>query len=82
ARERAHLVDPADEALFQALRQRRLELARDQGVPPYVIFHDATLVEIARDKPRDLWALARLPGVGKAKLDRYGPAFLDVIAGR
>jgi ATP-dependent DNA helicase RecQ len=81
-RDRAHLVDPADEQLFQALRQRRLELAREQGVPPYVIFHDATLIEIARDKPRDLRSLSRLPGVGRAKLERYGPAMLEVVASR
>ncbi|MEO3434761.1 DNA helicase RecQ [Inquilinus sp. CAU 1745] len=81
-RSRAHLVDPADETLFQALRRRRMELAKEQGVPPYVIFHDSTLIEIARDKPRDYNDMARLPGVGRAKLDRYGAAFLEVVAGR
>ncbi|HMN15951.1 MAG TPA: HRDC domain-containing protein, partial [Bellilinea sp.] len=64
------------EALFQALRSHRLALAKEQGVPPYVIFHDTTLVEMARAKPRSLDDLARLSGVGRAKLERYGEVFL------
>jgi ATP-dependent DNA helicase RecQ len=71
---------PGDEALWQALRQRRLELAREQGVPPYVIFHDATLLEMVRRRPRDLAALGLIPGVGRSKLERYGETFLAVIA--
>jgi ATP-dependent DNA helicase RecQ len=78
---RATLDQPQDEALFQTLRRRRLELAKAQGIPPYVIFHDSTLVEMARLKPRDRQALGRLRGVGAAKLERYGDAFLAVIAG-
>ncbi|MBI1208751.1 MAG: DNA helicase RecQ [Azospirillum sp.] len=68
-----------DPVLWQALKARRLELAKAQGVPPYVIFHDSTLAEMARALPRDLDAFARLPGVGARKLDRYGDAFLAVI---
>ncbi len=49
-------------------------------MPPYVIFHDSTLVEMARAKPRDMHALGRLSGVGSAKLERYGESFLRVIA--
>ena len=71
---------PADEALWQALRTRRLELAREQAVPPYVIFHDATLLEMVRRRPRDLGALSVIPGIGRSKLDRYGEIFLQVIA--
>jgi len=71
---------PGDEALFASLRARRLELAREQGVPPYVIFHDATLLEMVRRRPRDLASLAVIPGVGRSKLDRYGETFLAVIA--
>jgi ATP-dependent DNA helicase RecQ len=71
---------PADDALWQALRARRLELARAQGVPPYVIFHDATLLEMVRQRPRDLAALGLIPGVGRSKLERYGETFLAVIA--
>jgi ATP-dependent DNA helicase RecQ len=71
---------PVDDALWQALRARRLELARAQGVPPYVIFHDATLLEMVRQRPRDLAALGLIPGVGRSKLERYGETFLAVIA--
>jgi ATP-dependent DNA helicase RecQ len=69
----------ADQALFEKLRARRLELARAQQVPPYVIFHDKTLADMAARCPRSLAELAATPGVGEAKLARYGPAFLEVI---
>jgi len=71
--------DPAEASLFQALRARRLELAREQGVPPYVIFHDATLTELAHARPRSMTEFATIPGVGQAKLLRYADAFLEVI---
>ncbi len=74
------IQNPADEALFQALREARMELARAQGVPPYVIFHDATLVEIAVRRPGGLQDLADIPGIGAAKLERYGAAILEVVA--
>ncbi|MCW5715861.1 MAG: DNA helicase RecQ [Bauldia sp.] len=70
---------PGDE-LFDALRAERLRLAREQGVPPYVVFHDATLRALAAAKPRDISGLADIPGIGRSKLERYGPAFLKVIA--
>ena len=73
-------IADADRALFEALRQKRTELARAQNVPPYVIFHDRTLVELAAARPASRAEMARIPGVGEAKLDRYGPAFLAVIA--
>ena len=80
---RAVTFEDADqEALFQALRAKRLALAKAQGVPPYVIFHDATLAEMARARPSALPQLAVISGVGEAKLDRYGEAFLAVIAGQ
>ncbi len=69
-----------DAALFQALRERRMEIARTQNLPPYVIFHDKTLIELAGAKPTSRAEMAKVPGVGDAKLDRYGPAFLEVIA--
>ena len=64
----------ADEApgLFEALRAWRLERARADAVPPYVIFHDRTLTAVAERRPRDLADLATIPGIGPAKLDRYG----------
>ncbi len=74
--------DPAtwDEALWEALRAHRLELARAQGVPPYVIFHDATLREMVEHRPRTSEELAAITGVGETKLRRYGDDFLAVIA--
>ena len=78
-RSQAALEDPDDQALFQTLRAKRTELAKAQGVPPYVIFHDSTLAEMARHRPAGLDAFAQLPGVGQSKLTRYGEAFLEVI---
>ncbi|MFO1074787.1 MAG: DNA helicase RecQ [Geminicoccaceae bacterium] len=68
------------EALFQELKRWRLETARAQGVPPYVIFHDATLVAIAEARPASRHALHGLPGLGTAKLERYGEAILAIVA--
>lgn len=73
-------LDEADQTLFQALREKRTEIARDQNVPPYVIFHDRTLIELATARPNSLSQMAKIPGVGDVKLDRYGEAFLEVIA--
>jgi ATP-dependent DNA helicase RecQ len=70
----------ADQPLFEALRAVRRELAADAGVPPYVVFHDSTLRAMATSRPGDRDALARVPGVGASKLDRWGPAFLAAIA--
>jgi ATP-dependent DNA helicase RecQ len=57
-----------------------MELAREQGVPPYVIFHDSTLVEMMSLHPHTLDEMARVSGIGQAKLARYGAAFLQVFA--
>lgn len=65
--------------LFGALRALRLELAREQGVPPYVIFHDTTLIELAERRPLDHFSFAQVPGVGQAKLERYADRFIEVI---
>ncbi|MEI6419881.1 MAG: RecQ family ATP-dependent DNA helicase, partial [Sphingomonadales bacterium] len=75
-------VAEADMALFEALRALRRQLAADAGLPPYVIFHDSTLRAMAATRPTDATALARIPGVGSAKLGLYGDAFLAVIRGR
>ena len=69
-----------DHDLFQALRHKRMEIARLQNVPPYVIFHDRTLIEMAAARPSSRLELAQVAGVGESKLARYGPAFLQVIA--
>jgi ATP-dependent DNA helicase RecQ len=68
-----------DQGLFGALKALRLSLARAQSMPPYVIFHDSTLRAIAEQRPRDLAALAEIPGVGRSKLERYGAQFLAVV---
>ncbi len=69
-----------DDPLWQALKARRMELAREQGVPPYVIFHDSTLLEILSRKPQTLDEMTQITGVGQAKLAKYGDAFLQVVA--
>ncbi len=65
-----------DQPLFESLRALRLQLAEEQGVPPYVIFHDATLSEMARKRPAGLQEMAYISGVGESKLARYGQQFL------
>jgi ATP-dependent DNA helicase RecQ len=70
-------VDPA---LWDALRAKRRDLAAEQNVPPYVIFHDATLIEIAHHKPQSLDEFLTIPGIGERKMARYGDDFLEVLA--
>ena len=72
---------PERQRLFDALRAHRRELAKAQGVPPYVIFHDVTLEAMAEQQPCTLDEFAALPGVGEKKLERYAAAFIEVIAG-
>ncbi len=72
-------LDPLDQPLYEALRERRTELAQEQGVPPYVIFHDSTLREMAALRPQSLRELHTVSGVGEQKLARYGEIFLAVI---
>jgi ATP-dependent DNA helicase RecQ len=67
-------------SLWTELRAWRLEEARRQELPPYVIFHDATLTEVARRRPASLEALADIPGFGRSKLERYGKAVLAIVA--
>ena len=71
----------ADQMLFEQLRQLRKQLADAAGVPPYVIFHDSTLRELAQRKPSTLDDFATIPGVGQTKLVRYGAAFIEVLVG-
>ena len=77
--EPAVALDPADAALFDALRALRRELAAEAQVPPYVIFHDATLREMAHLRPASHAELGDIPGIGARKLEAYGDYFLDVI---
>jgi len=66
--------------LFEALRSQRKKLAEEQGVPPYVIFGDASLVEMSQKRPATAAEFLDINGVGQVKLERYGATFLDVIA--
>ncbi len=79
ASSRARPLPGESEALWEALRERRRELAASQGVPPYVIFHDASLKEMAEHRPRTLEEFATIPGVGEKKLNRYGRVFVELI---
>jgi ATP-dependent DNA helicase RecQ len=72
-------VPDDDRDFWEALRGCRQLLAAEHKVPPYVIFHDATLLQIMARRPRDAGELLDISGVGQAKLQRYGEAFLNVI---
>jgi ATP-dependent DNA helicase RecQ len=76
----ARSLRPADAGLFEVLRVLRKELADERDVPPYVIFGDATLVEMSRERPVDEQGLMEISGVGQVKLERYGERFLRAIA--
>ena len=73
------LPEDINVAMWEALRECRRELAEEQSVPPYVIFHDSTLVEMCSVAPKTLDAFSRLSGVGERKLMKYGEAFIAVI---
>ena len=79
ARAKEGYEEVSDNPLWHALKAKRMELARDQGVPPYVIFHDSTLLEILNQKPTSLIEMSQITGIGQAKLMRYGDAFLEVL---
>ncbi len=72
-------VDPENERLWQRLREERLNIAREQALPPYVIFHDTTLREMVEKKPVTLAQMIILSGVGEQKLAKYGERFIRVI---
>jgi ATP-dependent DNA helicase RecQ len=78
-RERNRLANPVGDPLFEALRKLRRELAADARLPPYVIFNDATLREMAAVRPSTPAELGEVNGVGSRKLEAYGEAFLAVI---
>lgn len=77
-----HHVQEGEKQLWEALRTLRRRLAEEHNVPPYVIFHDATLLEMLHYKPATLDDLAKINGVGTHKLENYGAIFLEVINGR
>ena len=76
------LTDPDALVRFERLRARRKQLADAESVPAYIVFSDATLRAMAERMPRTRSELAEVPGVGPVKLDRYGAAFLEVLAER
>ncbi len=76
---RDHNIAATDSSLWEALRECRSTLARELDVPPYVIFHDATLMEMLERQPTTAEQLLRISGVGERKRDNYGEAFLEVI---
>ena len=68
-----------DQDLFKTLKDLRLKIAKESNIPPYVIFHDKTLMEMAARKPKDIEELAHIGGVGQSKLTKYGRIFLHAI---
>lgn len=74
-------IAASDQPLFEKLRGLRRQLAAEAGVPPYIVFSDATLRAMAASRPRDLAAMARIPGVGAVKLESWGEIFLAAING-
>ena len=76
----APIRDDIDPILWEALRAHRTKLAKEQGVPPYVIFHDRTLAELCVHLPLDLARFSEISGVGESKLEKYGSDFIRVIS--
>jgi len=76
---RAGELDPASASLWQNLRAWRAGIAKELGVPAYVVFHDATLAELARERPQSEAALGQISGIGARKLERYGAALLELL---
>ncbi len=76
---RTSFTDPKSDVLFQKLRELRLSIAKEQNVPPYVIFHDSTLIDMIIAMPKNLSEMGQISGVGQSKLERYGKAFLKII---
>lgn len=79
AQTKVQLAPEVDIALWEALRECRRGYAEELGVPPYVVFHDATLQEMCLRLPKTMEEFSELSGVGERKLERYGPAFVGVI---
>lgn len=79
ARAKESYAELNNDPLWHALKAKRIELAKEQGVPPYVIFHDSTLLEMLNLRPGSLTEMGKISGVGQAKLTRYGDEFLQVL---
>jgi ATP-dependent DNA helicase RecQ len=74
-------LPPGDAAVFEQLRAWRGATAREQSLPAYTVFHDATLRQIAAARPATLAGLSEINGVGEAKLAKYGQQVLELLAG-
>lgn len=72
-------MDPADEAMFQHLRELRTQIAREIGKPPYIVFSDKTLRDMAQRRPSDESSMLDVNGVGEHKLELYGQRFIEAI---
>lgn len=72
-------LDTGDRELFEALRAERLAIAKDLGVPPYVVFPDTTLIAFATERPLNRKSMLEISGVGQTKLERFGDLFIEVI---
>lgn len=73
------LSGDSEQELFDQLRAKRLEISKEQGLPPYIIFHDKTLIEMVKIRPQNLTELAKISGVGEAKREKYGEIFLEIV---
>ena len=78
-RAKARVGSAVNPEVFERLKAWRTAQARSQSVPPYVVFHDATLAAIAAARPRNLDALSAIPGIGVRKLERYGPTLIELL---
>ncbi|MEQ8690702.1 MAG: DNA helicase RecQ [Pseudomonadales bacterium] len=77
---KGRVLEIEEEALMDALRATRKQIADENGVPPFVVFHDATLIGMIDARPRDLNEMLEIAGIGQAKLQKYGQRFLEVLA--
>lgn len=77
---KGRVLEIEEEALMDALRAARKQIADENGVPPFVVFHDATLIGMIDARPRDLNEMLEIAGIGQAKLQKYGQRFLEVLA--
>lgn len=74
-----NITSEDQQQLFSALKNKRAELAKIQNVPPYIIFHDKTLIEFAIKKPNNIETMSSIIGVGQKKIELYGQEFLSII---
>lgn len=74
------LSDDLENELFAKLKAKRLEIAKAQNVPPYVVFHDKTLIEMIKTRPNSLAEMTKISGIGEAKANKYGKVFLEIVS--